>query len=104
VACQSQNFWWQRGRKKSNLDVAWQKLEDALNLLLEAAREHFVSLIKHEDLEVVSLQEILLHHVDDAAGCANHNVDATLLKNFNVFLDHSAAHASMDFYTLVLTN
>ena len=52
-------------RKESYPDLAGEVLEDLLDLLLEVAGENLVDLIENEVLKVVSLKEILLHHVVD---------------------------------------
>lgn len=99
-----QDFGRESGRKERNLNVAGQVLENALNLLLKAAREHLVGFVHHEDLEVVRLEELFLHHVDDAAWSADDNVDTALLEHSDVLLDDGATDAGVDLHTLVLSN
>jgi hypothetical protein len=104
VAGELQNFGRESSREERNLDVAGEELENALNLLLEAAREHLVGLVENEELEVVGLEEVLLHHVDDAAWGAHHNMDAALLQNFDVLLHDGTTDASVDSDALILTD
>jgi len=98
------NFGREGGREEGNLDVVGEVLEDVLNLLLESAGEHLISLIEHEQLEVVRLHEASLHHVVDTSGGADNNVDATLLENTNVFLHDGSSDASVDLDAHVLTD
>ena len=84
-----------RRREERNLDLARQVLEDVLDLLLEAAREHLISLIKDEHLQVVRLKEALFHHVVDSAGRADDDVDA-LLEDLDLVADNGAADAGVD--------
>lgn len=84
-----------RGGEEGDLDLAGEVLEDVLDLLLEPAREHLVGLVEHEDLQVVALEEALLHHVMDAPGGADHDVDA-LLEDLDLVADDGAADAGVD--------
>ena len=68
----------QRRREQANLNVGGQELEDLLDLGLEAAGEHLVSLVQDEELEVVGLQEASPHHVMDTSWCSHDNVLALL--------------------------
>lgn len=85
------------------MDVTGQVLEDVLDLVLETAREHLIGLIKTEQLEVVSLHEATLHHVEHTAGRADHNVD-TALKNSDIFADNSTTDAGVYFDVVELAN
>ena len=78
VLGEAENIGRQRRREKANLNVGGQELEDLLDLRLESAGEHLVSLVQDEELEVVRLQEASPHHVMDAAWCAHDNVLALL--------------------------
>ena len=104
MLCQAENLWWKSSGKECDLNVAWQIFENALNLFLEAAGEHFVGLIEDEDFEIVCLHESTLHHVLNTAWCADDDVDATLLENADVFLDNSSTNAGVDLDALVLTD
>jgi hypothetical protein len=53
---------------------------------------------------VIALHEAALHHVEDTAGGADDDVDASVLEDTNVFLNDSAADAGMDLDALVLAN
>lgn len=95
VLCQLEDIDWHGGREKSNLDLTWQELEDILNLLLESTREHLISLIEDEDLQVVALKETLFHHVMDTAWCANNNVN-TSLQDLDFVSNDGSSYASVD--------
>ena len=89
--------------EKSDLNVTRQELENVLDLLLETAGQHFVSLIHDEDAKVVGLEELALHHVMDTAGCADDDVDTTL-ELLDVLFDTGTANACVDGDTHVLAN
>lgn len=82
-------------REESDLDLAGEVLEDVLDLLLEAAREHLVGLIENEDLKVVTLKETLLHHVVDTTWGADNDVNA-LLEDFDLIADDGTTDASVN--------
>ena len=65
-----------------------------MDLLLEAAREHLIGLIEHEDLKVVGLEESLLHHVMDSSWGSNDDVDS-LLEDLDLVADDGASDASV---------
>jgi hypothetical protein len=45
------------------LHAGRQQLEDVIDLVLEAAREHFVGLVQHKHLDVVGAEHATLDHV-----------------------------------------
>lgn len=53
---------------------------------------------------MVTLHEAALHHVEDTAGGADDDMDASVLKDANVFLDDGAADAGVDLDALVLAD
>jgi len=98
-----QNVWGHGRGEKADLHLRGQELEDLLDLVLKASGKHFISLVHHEHLDVVGLQEVLLHHVDDSSGSTDDNLRATLQVS-NVLLDGSASYASVDLGTGELSN
>lgn len=76
VLSHTENFVGEGGREKSNLDLTREELEDVLNLGLETTGEHLVSLVEHENLQVVGLEEPALHHVVNTAWSSNDDVGA----------------------------
>jgi hypothetical protein len=98
-----QDFNGHGGREERNLDLAGKILEDVLDLLLESTREHLIGLIENENLEIVALEETLLHHVMDTAWCADNDVNA-LLENSNFLTDIGATDACVNLDLLVFTN
>ena len=100
----AQNLGGQRGREEADLNVWGQVLEDLLNLRLEALAQHLVGLVKHEELQVVRLQEALLHEVVDAADSADHHLGAAVLQLLDVVLDLGAADAKLNLNVLVLAD
>lgn len=82
-------------REKRNLDVPGEVLEDVLDLVLEASGEHLVSLVKHEQLEVVGLHETTFHHVHNSSGSSDNNMDSTL-EDSDVFAHNSSSNAGVN--------
>ena len=103
VLGQAQNIGRQRRREQANLNVGGQKLEDVLDLALEAAGKHLIRFVQDEELQVVCLQEASLHHVVHAAGCANDDVLA-LLEDSDVLTHDRATDACMHLDSQVLTD
>ena len=100
---QAKNIGGQSGREEADLDVCGQELENVLDLWLETTREHLISLIKNEQLQVVSLEESSLHHVVDTSWCADNDV-LTLLQNSNVLLNDGSSDASVHLDAEILTD
>jgi hypothetical protein len=92
------------GGEEGNLDVSGEELEDVLNLGLETTGEHLVSLVKHENLEVVGLEETTLHHVVDTSGGADDDVSSTVLQLADVLLDDGSTDAGVNLDATVLTD
>mmetsp|Transcript_108445 Transcript_108445/g.221388 ORF Transcript_108445/g.221388 Transcript_108445/m.221388 type:complete len:316 (+) Transcript_108445:339-1286(+) len=62
------------GGEQADLNVGRQGLEDIINLILEAARQHLICLVKDKYQKVVHPQVPLPDHVKDTAGCADDEV------------------------------
>jgi hypothetical protein len=93
---QLENVVGQSGGEQSDFDVRGKELEDLLNLDLKAAREHLVSFVKHELLQIVGLEKASLHQVSDAARGGYDYVDAFFERLF--VAEHGfSAHANVDF-------
>lgn len=103
VLGQLQNVRREGGGKERNLNIAGEVLEDVLDLGLEAAREHLVSFVENKEFEVIGLHKAALHHVEDTARRANHNLNSSF-KNFNVFFNDSTADAGVDLDVTELAN
>ena len=82
------------GREQHNLNAAREELEDVIDLVGETAREHLVSLIEHEHLEVLRAESAAVDHVLDTAGRADDNVSAAL-KLLHVLADAGATNAGV---------
>lgn len=85
------------------MNISGQVLKDVLDLVLEATREHLVSLVKRKELQVVCLHEAAFHHVQDTTGCANDDVH-TSFQNSDVVADNGATNASVNFDAAELTD
>ena len=103
VLGEAKNIGRQSRREQANLNVGGQELEDLLDLRLEAAGEHLVSLVQDEELEVVRLQEASPHHVMDTSWCAHDNVLA-LLKDTDVLTHDCATNTRVHLGLQVLTD
>lgn len=101
---QSQDVVWHSGREKSNLDVSGQEFENLLNLLLESSGEHLIGLVHDEESEIISLEEVLLHHIVNSTGCSDNDVNASLLKKVDVILDGGSSDASVNLNAHVLSD
>ena len=95
LSSQLEDFEGHGSREQGDLDVAWQELEDVLDLGLESSGEHLVSLVQDEHLHVVGLQESLLHHVLHSTWGADNNVD-TFFEDLDVFSDDGSSDTSVD--------
>ncbi len=67
-----------RGAEERGLPLRRDLLEDGLDVVDEAHVEHLVGLVEDEEAEVIQLQGAAAHVVHDAAGRADHDVDAAL--------------------------
>ena len=74
-----------------------EELEHVVDLLLEAAGEHLVGLIQHEQLHGVQAEGSALDHVEHAAGRADHDVDS-VLQGADVLPHRGAADACVDLH------
>lgn len=85
------------------MNVGWQKLENVLNLGLEAAGEHLICLVQYKELQVVCLQEASLHHIVNTPWSA-HDYVLALLKDSDVFTHDCATDTSVHLDSKVLAN
>lgn len=88
--------------EKCDLNVMRELLEDLIDLVLEAAPEHLISLVEDEELEVLSEEESLLDHFQNSARSADDDVD-TVTETLAVFLGVSATGARVSGDLQVLT-
>ena len=89
-----QNLWRHGCREEAYLDVRRQRLEDVVDLILKATRQHHVSLITDKREQVVNAQVTLAQHVEHAAWCADHNV-LSVAKLVDVVTHRRSANARM---------
>ena len=85
------------------MNVGRQKLENVLNLALEAAGEHLICLVQNKELQVVRLQEASLHHVVNTAWGA-HDYMLALLEDPDVLTHDRATDTSVHLDSQVLAN
>ena len=76
----------------THLDILWQILEDVVDLILEASRQHLVGFVQHEHADLEGPQHLALQHVVDAARRAYDDLDA-VLKRLHVLPHVGAADA-----------
>lgn len=79
------------------LQLGGQELEDVINLVLESARQHLVSLVEHEHPDGVGTQGATAQHIVHAAGRANDNMNTTL-QDPGVLADAGAANTCVAFH------
>jgi hypothetical protein len=78
-------------------------LENVVDLVFEATREHLVGLIEHKQLDAVGAQMAAAEHVVDATGRADHDVHAGLQLG-NVVAHARATDARVAAYAQVVTD
>jgi len=66
------------GGKQTHLDAGRQCCEDVVDLIFESTREHFVGLIKDENLDEVGFQNLTAQHIVDTTWGSDNNVDTSL--------------------------
>ena len=66
------------GREERRLPLGRGLLQDPLDVLDEAHVEHLVGLVEDEEADVVEVERAAAHVVHDAAGRADHDLDAAL--------------------------
>ena len=64
-----------RGRGQHNLGFVGQ-FNNPLDIWREAGIQHLIALIEDQELDTAQGEPPTRHHVEDAAGSANHEVDA----------------------------
>jgi len=89
--------------EKSDLDVSRKEFEDFLNLHFESFVEKLIGLVKNEKSEVISLQELFLHHVLNSSRGSNNDVDSAF-KLGDVIFNLGASSTSMDLNASVFSN
>mmetsp|Transcript_107464 Transcript_107464/g.321408 ORF Transcript_107464/g.321408 Transcript_107464/m.321408 type:complete len:292 (-) Transcript_107464:48-923(-) len=94
LGSQLQNVRRHGGREEAHLHVWRQRLEDVVDLILEAPRQHLVSLIQHEGDEIIHSEMPLADHVEDPAGGADNKMLA-LAQLVNVVANGSTPDADM---------
>jgi len=90
------------GREKDDLSVLRQKLEHLVNLVLEPTRQHLISLVETEYLDIVSPKRTAVDHVVHPARGTDNDLDA-LLELRHVLADVSAPDTSMALDVHVIT-
>mmetsp|Transcript_1761 Transcript_1761/g.4675 ORF Transcript_1761/g.4675 Transcript_1761/m.4675 type:complete len:367 (-) Transcript_1761:266-1366(-) len=84
-------------REKPDLARAWHVLEHVVNLLLEPARKHLISLIEHKSCDVRRVERATVDEIKDAPGRAYHDVRRVCLEDAHVFRYACAANARVAF-------
>mmetsp|Transcript_53183 Transcript_53183/g.133887 ORF Transcript_53183/g.133887 Transcript_53183/m.133887 type:complete len:453 (-) Transcript_53183:180-1538(-) len=90
------------GREQGHLDGRRQLAEHVVNLVLEAAAQHLVGLVQHEQVHAVQPEVLLVDHVVDAPGGANHHVHA-LRQLLDVVTHRRPAHTRVTLDLQVVT-
>ena len=63
-----------RGREKGGLLFRRHGIEDLFDVIAETHVEHAVRFVQHDETQAVELQRAAFQVVDDAAGCAEHDL------------------------------
>mmetsp|Transcript_754 Transcript_754/g.1342 ORF Transcript_754/g.1342 Transcript_754/m.1342 type:complete len:377 (-) Transcript_754:77-1207(-) len=72
------SLWGHSGREHAHLQLGGEQLEDVVDLVLEPAGKHLISLVEDEALDVVGAQCPTAEHVVHATGGSDHDVHAAL--------------------------
>mmetsp|Transcript_25987 Transcript_25987/g.72783 ORF Transcript_25987/g.72783 Transcript_25987/m.72783 type:complete len:345 (+) Transcript_25987:407-1441(+) len=89
-----QGFGGQGGGENTDLKLWGEELEDVIDLVLEPARKHLISLVQHKHLDAVRAESAAAEHIVHTAGGADHNVD-TSLEDAGILTDTGATHTGM---------
>ena len=68
--------WQGNNQQICHLNLLVEMTEDIIDLVLETARQHLVSLVEDKLLDVVGPEHLPADHVEDTAGGSHHNVQA----------------------------
>ena len=90
------------GGEKNDLGVLREELEHFVDLVLETARQHFISFIKTEDLDGVGPEGPAVDHIIDTAGGTDDDVN-TLLQFAHVLTDVGPSNTGVAFNVHVVT-
>jgi len=82
-------------RKEAHLDRLREELEDVVDLVLEAAGEHLIGLVKEELTNGVKAEGTPVDHVVDTSGGSDNDVNAGL-EGADVVTDGGSSNASVD--------
>lgn len=85
---------WHGGGEQNHLGRLGKQLENIVDLLGEAARQHLVGLVENEHLHGISLEEAALDHVLDTAGGSNDDLWA-VLESLHVVTNARASNAGV---------
>jgi hypothetical protein len=94
VLADLQHLRWHGSRQEDDLHIIRQLLEDLLDLILETSRQHLISLVENEELDVVGAQELALDHVLNTTGSSYDNVHP-LFEIAHVLADVGSTDASV---------
>jgi hypothetical protein len=73
---QSAHWRWKRRRQQQSLPLGGQRSKDAFDVWPEADIEHAIGLVEHYVADVSQLEDAVPNVMDNAAGCADHDVAA----------------------------
>ena len=90
------------GGEKHDLGVLGEELENLIDLVLETAGQHFISLIETEDLDGVGPEGPAVDHIVDSTGSTDDDVN-TLLQLAHVLTDVGSTDTGVAFNVHVVT-
>jgi len=80
------------GAEKADLHILRKSLEDIVDLILETTRKHLISLIDHNNTEVVGAEEVALNHIAHTTRSTDDDLHSTIEVS-NGFAHSSATDA-----------
>lgn len=90
------------GREEADLGGGGELGEDVIDLILETAREHLVSLVEDEDFDELGVEVAASDHVKDTTGCSDHDVHSSL-ELVDVITDTGASNAAVATHSQVIS-
>merc|ERR1719361_470445 len=89
-----QHIWGHGGRQEDHLDVGVEGAEHVVDLVLETARQHLVSLVEHEHLDFIDSEDTARNHVKHTAGRTNDDMNA-IVEFVHVLPNRSSANTGV---------
>ena len=98
LLCHFQDLWGHGGREETNLDVSGEVFEDGPDLFNKASAQHLVSLVQHNDFQVVGFESLLFDHIFDSPWGSDDDLHSTVSESISVGSGVCSADAASSSY------